>query len=98
MKFSRLIAYLKYYWQFIPFQLNALLAASIVWLAVRCLHSTETDTNSFQGITMLMAKIAMAFSGFVIGLSLLSTCFCLLYFIYQKKKTNNKTMIKFNRT
>jgi hypothetical protein len=35
---------------------------------------------------MLMAKIAMAFSGLVIGLSLMSTCFCLLYFIYQKKK------------
>ena len=86
MKFSRLIAYLKYYWQFIPFQLNALLAASIVWLAFRCLHSTETDTNSFQGITMLMAKIAMAFSGLVIGLSLMSTCFCLFYFMYQKKR------------
>jgi hypothetical protein len=35
---------------------------------------------------MLMAKIAMAFSGLVIGLSLMSTCFCLFYFIYQKKK------------
>jgi len=86
MKLSRVIAYLKYYWQFIPFRLNLVLAVIIMWLASRWLHSTETETNSFQGITMLMAKIALVFSGLIIGLSLLSTCFCLLYFIYQKKK------------
>ena len=86
MKFSRLIASLKYYWQFVPFRLNLVLAVVIMWLASRWLHSTETETNSFQGITMLMAKIALVFSGLIIGLSLLSTCFCFLYFIYQKKK------------
>ncbi|GBL34752.1 hypothetical protein EMGBS15_03470 [Filimonas sp.] len=92
MKFSGLIPSLRYYWQFNPLRLNALLFLAIAVTSARWLHMTETETSSFQGILMLMAKIALAFSVFIISLSFLSSLFCFLYFIYQKKKRGHENI------
>lgn len=84
MKISRLLAHLKYYWQFVPIRLNFVLFVLILIFSLRWLKAYQTDTSSFSGITLLMAKIALLFSLLVITISFLSSIFCWIYFMIQK--------------
>ena len=86
MKFSRVVALLKYYWQFIPFRLNFILFLVILLISFKWLTSYQTDTSSFSGLILLMTKIALIFSLFIVTLAFLSSLISYLFFIVQKRK------------
>jgi len=92
MKFSRVVSLLKYYWQFIPFRLNFILFLVILLTSFRWLKSYQTDTSSFSGLILLMTKIALIFSLFIVILSFLSSFISYLFFIVQKRKYPSTTI------
>ena len=94
MKFSPVVASLKYYLQFVPIRLNFILFAAILFLAMRWLHHSSADSSSFQGLIMLMAKIALIFTVVVVFLSFLTSCFCFFYFLFKKGSKGGGIEIK----
>lgn len=84
MKFSRLLGFVKYYWQFMPFKINFILFITILAFGSRWLKSLKTDTSSYIGLVLLMAKIVVIFAVFLVIISFCSTIFCWIYFLIKK--------------
>ena len=92
MDFRRSIKKVSYYRSFFPFRLNLLLFLLMVLAARSILLGTYGNNSSYYDMMVLMVKIAIAFSFLVLGLSLLTTSFSLLYFLFRKAGKNKQWM------
>jgi hypothetical protein len=59
MKFSGVLSFVKYYWQFVPFKINFILFITLLAVGNRWLILLKTDTSSYIGLVLLMAKIVV---------------------------------------
>ena len=85
MKYSKWLQFIRYWWQFFPFRVNALWLAILVYTSYRLLHKANIETSSYYGLASLMAKIVLVFGAVMVGFSLLSVLFCIIYFTVSKK-------------
>src|SRR5690606_3202572 len=88
---QKTILRLRYYLQYFPFTVNALLlglgliwAASLLWPQTDPANTTETQ--SYRPLVGLMAKTAFYFLIILLLLSILSTLFCWLRYLWLKHK------------
>lgn len=86
MRISRLQNSIRFYWQFIPFRANFILYILLVMAAWRWVHHTPTEGNSFRGMILLMARIALYTSQALVCCCLLSALFCYLHFLWGRRK------------
>lgn len=85
MKLSKWLQVIRYYSQYFPFRVNALWLALIGIVCYKLLHYTNIETSSYYGLASLLAKISLIFSAVIIGISLVSVWFCILYFLLTVK-------------
>lgn len=83
---KRLLQFIQYYIQWVPFRVNFFIYLLCFWVIYRITNALQSDTNSFIALTLLLAKIAMWFSLSLIILCLLSVLISAFYFWYFKKK------------
>ena len=89
---------LKYYWQYFPFTFNTLVCALCGWGAWRLLYKPVPkggEISPFLPFILLMGKMALWFVGGLIGLSILSTFICFIYYLYLRGSKGNKLEIEF---
>ncbi len=99
MKFSGVLSFFKYYWQFMPFKINFILFIILLALGNRWLTLLKTDTSSYIGLVLLMAKIVVFFVTFLVILSFCSAFFCWFYFLIKKDKyTQNALDIQLDKS
>jgi hypothetical protein len=92
MKFSGVLSFFKYYWQFVPFKINFILFITLLAVGNRWLILLKTDTSSYIGLVLLMAKIVVFFATFLVILSFCSAFFCWFYFLIKKDKYTQKAL------
>lgn len=99
MKWKSRYRRLKIYAQYFPFTLNFFIVATALWAAWYALHQNEDDAKdnaaSFQPLVMMMGKVAMWFVVALLGISLLSTVACWLYYLIAKRKKNITLQVAF---
>ena len=81
MKFSGALSFVKYYGQFMPFKINFILFITLFAVGNHWLKLLKTDTSSYIGLVLLMAKIVVYFASFLVILSFCSAFFCWIYFL-----------------
>jgi hypothetical protein len=98
MNWKKIKWQLRYYAQYFPFTLNTLLCAATAFVAFRLLYkpSPERDEVSpLQPFIILMGKMVLWFLIALIAVSVLSTIFTWLYFLWLKKKNNTRLQVNF---
>lgn len=92
MKWSNLIKRLRYYFQYFPFTLNAVMLGLALWICYKLIKPgdvvKEEELSSFSPLILLMGKTALWFILVLIGFSMLTTFLCWLLFFWQQRKNN----------
>ncbi len=92
MNWAQISGKLRYYRQYIPFRINALVAGIAIWLCFNILKSNPMPAGenlpSFRPLILLMSKIALLFILTLIGFSVLTTLFCWLHYLWLRRKKN----------
>ena len=94
MKWKNIIARLRYYFQYFPFTLNAVVLSLALWLCFKIIQPAApdeqaTEASSFRPLIMLMGKTALWFVVALIGFSILTTIICWLYYLWLRKRRNS---------
>ena len=92
MKFSGVLNFIKYYWQFMPFKINFVLFILLIAVGNFWLKTIATDTSSYIGLVFLMAKITVVFTAFLIIVSFCSALFCWIHFVLKKSKQESNAI------
>lgn len=87
---QRILQFIQYYSQWMPFRVNFYIYILCFWGIYHITQAMQSDTNSFIALTLLLAKIAMWFSLTLVILALLSVLLSAFYFLYFKKKYNKE--------
>jgi hypothetical protein len=102
MKRSNLIKRLRYYLQYFPFSINAVILGIALWICFRIIKpgsvSSGEDTSSFRPLILLMGETALWFVVALVGFSILSTFACWLYFIWLQRRSNYQLEFAFKPT
>ncbi|RYD57885.1 MAG: DUF58 domain-containing protein [Sphingobacteriales bacterium] len=98
MNWKKIRWQLRYYAQYFPFTLNTLLCAVMAFVAFRLLYKQgpeKDEVSPLQPFILLMGKMVLWFLVGLIAVSVLSTIFTWLYFLWLKKKNNTKLQVNF---
>lgn len=91
--------YTRYYLQYFPFTVNTLFCAVAAFFAYKLLYKPASvvgeDPSPFRPFIMLMGKLVFWFVIAVILLSILSTIFSWLYYLWLRNNKNYKLDINF---
>lgn len=86
MKWAQIKNRIQYGANFVPFKMNFYIYIIVLIVLYRLLQAGKNETNSFIGLTILMAKIVFLFSIFIVLVSFFSVLISAVYFYYKKKK------------
>ena len=89
---------LRYYWQYFPFTLNSLFCAIAGWWALKLLNTTTPKGEApspFLPFIMVMGKLAVLFIITLVGISVLSTFYCYLYYMYLRNARGSLLQVQF---
>lgn len=92
MKWNNLVKRVRYYLQYFPFSLNAVILGVALWACFKIIKPSEAgnseETSSFSPLIWRMGETALWFVLSLIGFSILTTVFCWLYFLWLKSRNS----------
>jgi hypothetical protein len=97
MKRKQLLSLIKYYLQYFPFTINALLYGIAVYIGYKTLYKPldKDEVAPFRPFIILMGKIVFWFLIALVLLSILSTIGSWLYYLWLKRKKGYKLQVSF---
>lgn len=99
MNWKSLRKRLRYYLQYVPITLNAVITAVALWLSFRAIRPGDTAkgdaVSSFRPLILLMGKTALWFVVALISFSVLTTFICWLYYLWLQRKQGHQLEFDF---
>jgi len=97
MKWRFLKQRFNYYRQFFPFTINSVVFIALLFLAYHILYKPKPadDPAPFLPFVILMAKLVVGFLLALVAFSVLSTFFCFLWYLWQRKKKHHQLQLQF---
>jgi len=97
MNWTQLKWRIKFYSQYFPFTVNTFLCTIAIWGGYKVLYRPvpKDEPAPFLPFILLMGKVILWFLVVTIGLSVLSTFFSWLYYIWLKKNKHNILQVEF---
>jgi hypothetical protein len=97
MKRKQLLSLVKYYLQYFPFTINALLYGIAAYIGYKTLYKPldKDEVAPFRPFIILMGKIVFWFLAALVLLSILSTIGSWLYYLWLKHKKDYKLQVSF---
>jgi len=97
MKGKKIKQAIRYYSQYFPFTLNTFLCMLVAWGSYYLLYrkTAKDEVSSILPFIILMGKLVFWFLFFLVGLSVLSTLFSWLYYLWLKMSKDAELQVNF---
>src|SRR5580658_5274331 len=98
MKWKQIKWRIRYAWQYFPFTVNTVLCAGAAWGAWYLLYTPAPkgeEPSALIPFIKLMGKMTFIFLIVLVGLSVLSTVFSYLYYLWLKARKGTKLQVEF---